>query len=327
MPAEAGEVEEDFGGGGHGGFGGGGFGGGGYGGYGGHSFGGYGGGHISSYGGFNGGGRIGNFNGAENFGGRINNGFVGHDEAWNAGHAWDRGYWNGDQFGRYGYGNRFNRFYGYGGFGLWPWYDFVWWPGYYDYYGGYPYYGDYYGYDAYPSVDYGQYANAGSPEATPYAAAEPSISTNESATNEELPESEYYTEALTAFKGGDYTNAIRLASHAMIDQPRNQDVHLLLMLGFFAMGQYRPAAMEAHAVASLGKMPDWPTVYAVYGDVDTYTKQLRAWSSPRSRTRPTWRAVFCWASNTRSTATRGRPRPSSWRPCRPCRRIRWRPGC
>jgi thioredoxin-like negative regulator of GroEL len=62
----------------------------------------------------------------------------------------------------------------------------------------------------------------------------------------------------------------------MIDQPRNQNVHMLLMLGFFAMGQYRPAAMEAHAVASLGPMPDWPAVYAIYGNVDTYAKQLRA---------------------------------------------------
>ena len=48
------------------------------------------------------------------------------------------------------------------------------------------------------------------------------------------------------------------------------------MLGMFAVGQYRGAAMEAHAVAALGKMPDWPTVYALYGDVDTYTRQLRA---------------------------------------------------
>ena len=69
---------------------------------------------------------------------------------------------------------------------------------------------------------------------------------------------------------------MRLASHAAIDQPRNQNVHLLLMLGLFALGQYRPAAMEAHAVASLGKLPDWPTVYAIYGNVDTYTRQLRA---------------------------------------------------
>ena len=47
-------------------------------------------------------------------------------------------------------------------------------------------------------------------------------------------------------------------------------------LGFFALGKYRPAAMEAHAVASLGKMPDWPMVYAIYRNVDPYTKQLRA---------------------------------------------------
>ena len=54
----------------------------------------------------------------------------------------------------------------------------------------------------------------------------------------------------------------------------SEDVHALLMLGLFALGQYRPAAMEAHAVASPGQTADWPTVYAIYGNVNTYTRQL-----------------------------------------------------
>ncbi len=48
------------------------------------------------------------------------------------------------------------------------------------------------------------------------------------------------------------------------------------MLGLFAIGEYRGAAMEAHAVASLGKTPDWPKLYSFYGKVDPYTDQLRA---------------------------------------------------
>ena len=44
----------------------------------------------------------------------------------------------------------------------------------------------------------------------------------------------------------------------------------------FATGEYRGAAMEAHAVALLGKTPDWSVVYDFYGDLEPYTKQLRA---------------------------------------------------
>ena len=197
--------------------------------------------------------------------------------AWNAGHGWDHGYWNGNNFGRYGYGyGGYGYGLGYGGY--WPWYGFDWWPGYYGYFGSYPYgdyYGDYYGGSPY-AVSYGDNAYAQSPEVNTNAPTEPPTNEPPQATNEELSESEYYTEALTAFRDGDYANAVRLASHAAIDQPRNQDVHALLMLGLFALGQYRPAAMEAHAVASLGKLPDWPTVYAIYGNVNTYTRQLRA---------------------------------------------------
>ena len=73
-------------------------------------------------------------------------------------------------------------------------------------------------------------------------------------------ESDFYSQALAAFQQGDYRNATRLAGHAAIDDPKNPDVHLLLSLGLFAVGQYRGAAMEAHAVAALGTVPDWPKV-------------------------------------------------------------------
>ncbi len=88
--------------------------------------------------------------------------------------------------------------------------------------------------------------------------------------------SDFYTQAVAAFQQGNYGNALRLAGHAAVDDPRNPNVHLLMMLGMFAMGQYRGAAMEAHAVAALGGTPDWPTVYRLYGSVEPYTEQLRA---------------------------------------------------
>ena len=89
-------------------------------------------------------------------------------------------------------------------------------------------------------------------------------------------QSEYYTACRTAFAEGDYPNATRLAGHAAVDEPRNPKVHAMLMLGMFAMHEYRGAAMEAHAVAALGPIPDWPTLYGIYGKVEPYTGQLRA---------------------------------------------------
>jgi tetratricopeptide (TPR) repeat protein len=153
----------------------------------------------------------------------------------------------------------------------WPWYGVGWGPYYggYGYYGyGYPYVGDYYGYsgDAYGAYDYPV-------EGTPYTAAYAPDQTTAASSGDT---GEFYDQAIEAFHGGDYRNAVRLAGHASIDDPRNPDVHLLLSLGLFAMGEYRGAAMEAHAVASLGKTPDWAKVYEIYGNADTYTDQLRA---------------------------------------------------
>ena len=51
------------------------------------------------------------------------------------------------------------------------------------------------------------------------------------------------------------------------------------MLGLFAIGEYRGAAMEAHAVGSLGKTPDWPKIYSYYGNVAPYRSSCGPWKS------------------------------------------------
>ena len=48
------------------------------------------------------------------------------------------------------------------------------------------------------------------------------------------------------------------------------------MMAMFAAGNYRGAAMEAHAAASLGQPMHWDTLYEFYGRVQPYTEQLRA---------------------------------------------------
>ena len=87
---------------------------------------------------------------------------------------------------------------------------------------------------------------------------------------------QYYTDAIAAFQRGDYQGASRLDGHAMIDLPRDARTHELMSLAMFALGNYRGAAMEAHAALILGPVADWPTLYSYYNDLPTYTKQLDA---------------------------------------------------
>ena len=44
----------------------------------------------------------------------------------------------------------------------------------------------------------------------------------------------------------------------------------------FALGNYRAATMEAHAILSLGGRSDWATIAGFYGNPADYTPQLRA---------------------------------------------------
>ena len=72
-------------------------------------------------------------------------------------------------------------------------------------------------------------------------------------------------------------DAFRLAGHAAVDNPRDPNVHLLLSLSMFALGNYQGAAVEAHAVAAMGAKVDWPSLIGFYNNnVDVYTTQLRA---------------------------------------------------
>ena len=181
-----------------------------------------------------------------------------HNQNWNKGGNWDR-----DWYGRNWYGWGFT----------WPGYGYAWWPGYgYGYYGGYnPWYNSY-GYTA-PYYGYSEpyYGN----ETVPYTAAYPPDTTAAIAPSSGGESTDFYQQAVAAFRQGDYRNSVRLAGHASIDDGRNPNVHMVLMLGLFATGDYRGAAMEAHAVAALGKVPDWATLFGFYGAVEPYTEQLR----------------------------------------------------
>ncbi len=162
----------------------------------------------------------------------------------------------------YGYG------YGYPGYG----YDYG--PS-YSYYSGIP---DYGGYDNGGSIDYGTGVPA---DMTGYATAGAGGYVDENppaaggTTDEGDWGSDFLTSARQAFLERHYDDALRLASHASIEKPKDPKVHELMALAMFALKDYRGANMEAHAALSLAAAADWPTLYRYYGDLPTYQQQLK----------------------------------------------------
>ena len=171
----------------------------------------------------------------------------GHGQAWDHDHDFDHGH------GRFGHWYGFSPFF---------------FPGWYDWYGGPDYYGYGYGpayYRDYDSGVYGTEVNYATPT-TPTTIVQGSVQTGE----------EYSAQAREAFSGGNYHDALRLAGHAAVEMPRDPAAHELISLALFAMKDYRGAAMEAHAALAMGPPVDWATLYSYYGNVQTYTDQLRA---------------------------------------------------
>ena len=183
-----------------------------------------------------------------------------------------------------------------------PWIGLGWsWPGYYDYGYGYPYY-DYYDY-GYPYGDGGDYYGYNAAPATVYS---PVLVETETPTDTETPmqagneTSQFQSQALDAFRQGEYRDAVRLATHAIVDNPKSTDAHLLLSLALFAVGQYRGAAMEAHAVVALGTTPDWAMVANIYNNnVESLHHAIRGrWRSSCGPTPRSLKDASCSASST-----------------------------
>lgn len=162
--------------------------------------------------------------------------------------------------GCYGNGGYGNGGYGYGGYG----------------YGGYgvP------AYNVYNDYVYNDYQTPSGPPAASYNVSYPPAAENppEAVPPPPVPEGDtaFYAQALAAFSAGKYEEAIRLADHALVDVPKDARTHELLSLAMFALGDYRGAAIEAHAAISLGPIGNWARLHADYNNPDTYRTQLRA---------------------------------------------------
>ncbi len=86
----------------------------------------------------------------------------------------------------------------------------------------------------------------------------------------------FFSQAENAFQAGKYRDSFRLANHAAIESPENPRAPELMSLSLFALGEYPAAAAQAHFALALGPPTDWASIFGYYGDVATYTKQLRA---------------------------------------------------
>jgi hypothetical protein len=166
---------------------------------------------------------------------------------WGAGQHWYHGYDGHYHYGHYG-----------SSFGWSPFF----WPVWYSWSGG-PFYYDYGYYDYWPP--YYSVSIVNSPRTEAVVREEPNSAT-----------SGYFDDAREAFQNGNYRETLRLAEHAAVDNPQDPAAHELISLALFALKDYRGAAMKAHAALSLGPAINWQTLFAYYGNAETYTTQLRA---------------------------------------------------
>jgi hypothetical protein len=180
-------------------------------------------------------------------------------------------------------GNRGNNFFffpgfGFGGFGLWGLGYPYWGYGYgYNPYGygyGYPAYGyNYYGYGN--GYGYG-YGNGNYLAAAP-AATDPTLDAQGAGNFTDQGELD--------FKAGKYQAAARDWQHAMIEDPKNGAIIMLMAQALFAMGQYDEAAGATQAGMQMLPEDKWGVVVSnysqLYGNIQDYTDQLKALEKAR----------------------------------------------
>lgn len=166
------------------------------------------------------------------------------------------GYGLGYGYGLYGLGYGYGG-YGYGGYG----YGYNPYAYYYPYGYGYSMYGYPYGYGAYayPAVNT-QAAKAPAGKAT---------------------DAEVFAQkGENDFRAGDYKGAVYAWRHALVDDPQNGVLMLLLAQGLFATGNFDEAAGAVQHAMQLVPEDQWGVVVSnykeLYGKVGDYTSQLRA---------------------------------------------------
>lgn len=104
-----------------------------------------------------------------------------------------------------------------------------------------------------------------------------------------LPTAEQFAQiGETAFKSRDYKGAVRAWRHALIDDPQNAVLVMMLSQALFATEQYPESAGAVQAAVQTLPQDKWDIVIKnfrdLYGKGEDYTSQLRA---PEGRSRQT----------------------------------------
>ncbi len=173
-----------------------------------------------------------------------------------------------NNWGRYNnYGGLNRGFYGFG----YPFFLFGFPFGY-----GYGGYGGY-GYGGYGYGGYGNYGGYGYPAS--YTTAQPTSDQLASATD-------FTNQGEEAFQAGRYQEAVQKWQHALVDNPNNGGLMLLLSQGLYATGQFEPAAGALQLAMQMLPQSQWNTVVAnyreLYPNIQNYTDQLRVLEKART---------------------------------------------
>ena len=219
-------------------------------------------------------GMTGMHHGGMHHGGMGQGGMYGHHHGMYGNHGFNRGFYPffgfpffGFPFFGYGFGYPFYGLYGLYGLGYGGYYGY----GGYGYGYGYNpyayYYGPYgYGYN-YPSA----YAYPGV-QNQPSQPAQPAVKASDSQVFAQKGEND--------FKAGDYKAAVYAWRHALVDDPQNGVLMMMLAQGLFASGNFNEAAGAVQQAMMLLPEDQWGVVVSnyreLYGKVGDYTTQLRA---------------------------------------------------
>jgi tetratricopeptide (TPR) repeat protein len=185
---------------------------------------------------------------------------------------WNKGNWNHGNWG--GNWNRRNN-----NFFIYPWLGFGGlWGGW-----GWPYYGWGYGY-GYPLYGFNNfgYGNYGYPSySTTYAAAP-----DDAQLAQADPTAGDFTDQGEAdFKAGRYEAAVRDWQHAMVDDPKNGALVMLMAQALLAMGKYEEAAGATQAAMQMLPEDKWGVVISnysqLYGNPVDYNNQIKALEKAR----------------------------------------------
>ena len=85
-----------------------------------------------------------------------------------------------------------------------------------------------------------------------------------------------FEEARAAFHDGDSATALTKLDTTSKTMPRDTVVHEFRGLVLFALKKYPESAAATYSILSAGPGWNWTTMISLYGEADSYTKQLRA---------------------------------------------------